>query len=187
MLRRSPPLVSWRAFARFSIYLSKSQTMDPAVVQIKEAPPDKWQWKESSMRRVVALFLLVFVACASPAVGEDASTSMRVGQKVRIIDDGFYACSTQALLLAALFVLGADHKEAMTALFANEGDTIDCLFLDPKDPDIHSILIIDTGSEAVGDTTINYLELRVFTRADDGSRGVSFDVMSFVDGFLPVK
>jgi hypothetical protein len=52
-------------------------------------------------------------------------------------------------------------------------------------PSVDSILVIDESSEKMAEVSVNYIQIRVFARNDDGSRGASADLMTFAYGFVP--
>jgi hypothetical protein len=72
----------------------------------------------------------------------------------------------------------------MAALFANEGDNIDCFFLEKDDESTHSFKLLGESEETVLGRLVEYVLVRVYTAEDDGSRGDYLDMYSFAAGFF---
>lgn len=109
----------------------------------------------------------------------------RVGDRVAPAPDGWFACSSQRLVMAAWFARLARHAGAVRALFANEGDAVDCVSLTRDDPSIASIRVVDAKDDRLGDATIRLLTIRIFF-AGQPPRSVEMSALSGVAGGFEV-
>lgn len=107
-------------------------------------------------------------AASSDAPQEAGIVRPEVGDRVRPPENGWFACSSQKLVLAAWFAQLARHTGATRALFANEGDEVDCVRLRRDDPSVASILVVAAADDRFGAATIRHLTIRVFFADTDG-------------------
>jgi hypothetical protein len=96
--------------------------------------------------------------------GPEAAGIVRpeVGDRLRPPENGWFACTSQKLVLAAWFAQLAHHAGATRALFANEGDDVDCVRLRRDDPSVASILVVAAADDRLGAATIRQLTVRIF-------------------------
>jgi hypothetical protein len=109
----------------------------------------------------------------------------RIGDRVQPGPDGWFACSSQRLVMAAWFARLARHAGAVRALFANEGDGVDCVHLTRGDPSIASIRVVDAKDDRLGDATIRLLTIRIFFTGEP-PRSVEMSALSGVAGGFEV-
>ncbi len=135
-------------------------------------------------------------ATAAEAEGSPLSDMQRaagvvlpeVGDRVRPGGDPWFACSSQKLVMAAWFARLARHVGALRALFDNEGEGIDCVWLDPDDPSVESIQVVGASDDRLGAATIRHLKVRIDFAKRGGERrpAVELFTLAGVAGGLEV-
>lgn len=113
-----------------------------------------------------------------------------VGDTVRPDENGWFACASQRLVLAAWFAQLARHPGATRALFANEGERVDCVWLRPDDPSVESIRVLAATDDRFGEARIRHLRVRI-RFAEDAERGARavemFSLGGVAGGFQVVR
>lgn len=106
-----------------------------------------------------------------------ARTLPEAGDRVRPGRDAWFACRSQKLVMAAWFARLARHTGALRALFADDQE-VDCVWLQPDDPSVASIRVVDAADSRLGEATIRTLVLRIAFADEGRARGRAVELFS---------